>query len=270
MPAPINRSGLYYLFHCNSKDLSAKEQKKFKNINIALGFSFGIGHFICFTAYLIQKSCAKASKTNKVAQDQLNRKNNASSLYGVSTSVSQKNGEVKIPSGIVSSSVTNTVLSNLNSDDSITSALIKKFANTPKTFEDFFPYMRKKIRDCVDEFEKTLPLYEIGEIKIETDLPVTISFSEKQGSVDKECMISTITEAMRPKLEDLRGKGSKTLWVTLTSLPNNNRQLIITASLIAIDGKYFGEGGPNYHYKEINSRIPEDLLLAMKSNFLPF
>lgn len=73
MPAPVNRSNLYYLFHANSKDLTPKKQKKFRNINIILGCTtLGIGHAICGIAYLIQKSSAKASKTNKVAQDKLN------------------------------------------------------------------------------------------------------------------------------------------------------------------------------------------------------
>lgn len=76
MPAPIQRPSLYYLFHCKSKDLSTKEQKKFKFYNIILGcFLPGIGHAICGIAYLIQKSCAKTSKTNQVAQNQLNRQN---------------------------------------------------------------------------------------------------------------------------------------------------------------------------------------------------
>lgn len=74
MPSPVNRSSfLYNLFHSNSDKLSANEQKKFKKINIALGIgTLGLGHAICFIAYLIESSCSKASKTKRVAEPILN------------------------------------------------------------------------------------------------------------------------------------------------------------------------------------------------------
>lgn len=74
MPSPVNRSSfLYNLFHSNSDKLSANEQKKFKKINIALGITtLGLGHAICFIAYLIESSCSKAAKTSRVAEPILN------------------------------------------------------------------------------------------------------------------------------------------------------------------------------------------------------
>lgn len=79
MITPINRSNfLYNLFHTNSDTLSANEKKKFKNIQRVIGAStFGMGLAVLGIAYLIQSSCCKASKTNKVAQNQLNAGNNS-------------------------------------------------------------------------------------------------------------------------------------------------------------------------------------------------
>lgn len=356
MPAPIQRSNLYYLFHCKSEDLSAKEQKKYKLYNIILGcFMPGIGHAICGIVYLIQKSCTKASKTNKVAQDKFNPQNNCpfteklqqcvTTFDKVSTLANLKevnlmrvitnspnidswnypiNGKkpltdllLKITSDansllasspkdksffiftltskaqedgletLVQTSLTfengkldkviepHVVKNNLKSPSGIdfqsfisqpmisTQDLIELAKKTPKTSKEFFPYMEKKIRECVDEFEKTLPLNEIAEIKFElNELNLeTISFVEKAASIDKELMVKTIAEATKSKIKDLCGKGSNLLRVTLTSNIDNNRRLIVHAGLLANDGKYVGDSGPGVDYSEVNGEIPFDLLL---------
>lgn len=69
----LNRSNFsQYVFQPCSQELSREDQRIATLATVLLAFTLGVGHLICAIVYVLQSSCKKASKTDRVAQNQLN------------------------------------------------------------------------------------------------------------------------------------------------------------------------------------------------------